>query len=218
MLLSLSGAHGPFFMRSLLILGDSAGRTGVGEVPGGEKIRHRSRMRARSSSASRSARGVGHRIKGDRTSRQRGIGWDAVALGHRRPLTGLVRPHQADETALSCTQFLREAVAYYASLGVCIDRVMTDNGTGYKKLFKTACDELGIRHVRTRPYTQKTNGKAEWFVQTGLREWAYSRPYVSSAQRGRPAALRPSLQLASPALDPQPSAANQPHIGCERPS
>ena len=59
---------------------------------------------------------------------------------------------------------------------------MTDNGAGYKKIFDAACEELGIRHIRTRPYTPKTNGKAERFVQTSLREWAYARPYESSAQ------------------------------------
>ena len=96
-----------------------------------------------------------------------------------------------DEKAVSCVQFLREAVAYYAGLGVRIERVMTDNGTGYKNTFKAACDELGIGHIKTRPYTPKTNGKAERFVQTSLREWAYARPYVSSAQRE--AALQPFL-------------------------
>lgn len=87
--------------------------------------------------------------------------------------------------------FLRQAVAYYASLGVRIERVMTDNGTGYKNQFRAACEELGIRHIRTRPYTPKTNGKVERFVQTSLREWAYVRPYESSAQRQ--AALQPFI-------------------------
>ncbi|MCW2492623.1 MAG: Integrase, catalytic region [Frankiales bacterium] len=96
-----------------------------------------------------------------------------------------------DEKAVSCVQFLRDAVAYYASLGVRIERVMTDNGTGYKNTFKAACEEMGIRHIRTRPYTPKTNGKAERFVQTSLREWAYARPYLSSAHRQ--AALLPFL-------------------------
>ncbi len=100
-------------------------------------------------------------------------------------------PSMPDEKAVSCVQFLREAVAYYASLGVRIERVMTDNGTGFKSVFKAACDELGIRHIKTRPYTPKTNGKAERFVQTSLREWAYARPYDSSAQRE--AALQPFL-------------------------
>jgi transposase InsO family protein len=136
--------------------------------------------------------GVGHRITGDRTlNRNRGIGWDAVHLAiddHSRVSFARVL---ADEGALSCAEFLRQAVAYYASLGVRIDRVMTDNGTGYKKIFQAACGELGIRHVRTRPYTPKTNGKAERFVQTSLREWAYARPYESSAQRE--AALQPFI-------------------------
>jgi len=136
--------------------------------------------------------GVGHRITGDRRiNRRGGKGWDAVHLAiddHSRVSFARVLN---DETALSCVQFLRDAVAYYASLGVRIERVMTDNGTGYKNQFRAACDELGIRHVRTRPYTPKTNGKAERFVQTSLREWAYARPYESSAERQ--AALQPFI-------------------------
>lgn len=137
--------------------------------------------------------GVGHRVTGDRTlNRNRGIGWDMVHLAiddHSRVSFALIKP---DECGANCAQFLREAVAYYASLGVSIDRVMTDNGCGYvSKVFRAACLELGIKHVRTRPYTPKTNGKAERFVQTSLREWAYARPYASSAQRE--AALQPFL-------------------------
>ena len=136
--------------------------------------------------------GVGHRITGDRTkNHNRGIGWDMVHLAiddHSRVSFAQVLP---DEKAVSCVQFLRQAVAYYASLGVRIERVMTDNGTGYKSTFKAACDELSIRHIKTRPYTPKTNGKAERFVQTSLREWAYARPYASSAQRE--AALQPFI-------------------------
>ncbi|MES1162924.1 MAG: IS481 family transposase [Rhizobacter sp.] len=137
--------------------------------------------------------GVGHRITGDRTlNRNRGIGWDMVHLAiddHSRVSFALIK---TDERGENCAQFLREAVAYYASLGVRIDRVMTDNGCGYvSKAFRAACTELGIRHVRTRPYTPKTNGKAERLVQTSLREWAYAQPYASSAQRE--AALQPFL-------------------------
>jgi transposase InsO family protein len=133
---------------------------------------------------------VGHRITGDRTkNRNVGIGWDAVHLAiddHSRLSFALIKP---DETALSCVEFLRQAVAYYNRLGVQIDRVMTDNGAGYKKTYRLACEALGIRHVRTRPYTP--NGKAERFVQTTLREWAYARPYESSAERE--AALQPFI-------------------------
>lgn len=137
-------------------------------------------------------RGIGHRITGERQHRNRGIGWDAVHLAiddHSRVSFARILPTEA---GLCCVQFLREAVDYYAMLGVRIERVMTDNGSGYvSKAFKAACIELGIRHVRTRPYTPKTNGKAERFVQTSLREWAYARPYESSEQRH--AALQPFI-------------------------
>jgi len=137
--------------------------------------------------------GIGHRITGDRAlNRNRGIGWDMVHLAiddHSRVSFALIK---TDERGDNCALFLREAVAYYASLGVRIDRVMTDNGSGYvSKAFRTACLELQLRHLRTRPYTPKTNGKAERFVQTSLREWAYARPYANSAQRE--AALQPFL-------------------------
>lgn len=137
--------------------------------------------------------GVGHRITGHGGHRRnRGIGWDTVHLAiddHSRVSFALVK---TDECGPSCAQFLRQALAYYASLGVRIERVMTDNGTGYRsKAFKAVCAELGVRHIRTRPYTPKTNGKAERFVQTSLREWAYAHPYASSAQREQ--ALQPFL-------------------------
>ena len=135
--------------------------------------------------------GVGHRITGDRSYRHRGAGWDMVHLAiddHSRVSFAQVLD---DEKAASCVQFLREAVGYYASLGVRIQQVMTDNGKGFKNAFRAACDELGIRHIKTRPYTPKTNGKAERFVQTSLREWAYAQAYESSVQRT--AALQPFL-------------------------
>jgi transposase InsO family protein len=137
-------------------------------------------------------RGIGHRITGERQHRNRGIGWDAVHLAiDDYSRVSFARILQ-DEKAACCTQFLREAVSYYAGLGVKIDRVMTDNGSGYvSKAFKAACAELGIGHIRTRPYTPKTNGKAERFVQTSLREWAYARPYESSEERH--AALQPFI-------------------------
>lgn len=137
-------------------------------------------------------RGIGHRITGDRQHRNRGIGWDAVHLAIDDYSRVSFARILDDEKGACCTQFLRDAVSYYAGLGVKIDRVMTDNGSGYvSKAFKAACAELGIGHIRTRPYTPKTNGKAERFVQTSLREWAYAKPYESSEQRQ--AALQPFI-------------------------
>jgi transposase InsO family protein len=137
-------------------------------------------------------RGVGHRIHGQRQHRNRGIGWDAVHLAiddYSRASFAQLKP---DEGSLCCTAFLRQAVACYAAWGVRIDRVMTDNGCGYvSKAFKAACAELGVRHIRTRPYTPKTNGKVERFVQTSLREWAYAKAYRSSDERE--AALAPFI-------------------------
>ncbi len=137
-------------------------------------------------------KGIGHRITGDQSkNKNRGIGWDAVHLAiddHSRVAFAQVK---TDETTQSCIEFLRETVAFYESLGVHVERVMTDNGTGYKKTYDSACAELGLRHLRTRPYTPKTNGKVERFVQTSLREWAYARPYRSSALRE--AALQPFI-------------------------
>ena len=136
--------------------------------------------------------GIGHRITGDRAkNRNRGIGWDAVHLAvddHSRVAFARVMP---DETKASCVDFLRQATAFFASLGVTISQVMTDNGSGYKKTFALACEDLGIRHLKTKPYTPKTNGKVERFVQTSLREWAYAKPYRSSASRE--AALQPFI-------------------------
>ena len=137
-------------------------------------------------------KGIGHRITGDPSkNKNRGIGWDAVHLAiddHSRVAFAQVK---TDETTQSCIEFLRETVAFYESLGVHVEGVMTDNGTGYKRTYDSACAELGLRHLRTRPYTPKTNGKVERFVQTSLREWAYARPYRSSAQRE--AALQPFI-------------------------
>ena len=134
---------------------------------------------------------MGHRITGDRTlNRTCGIGWDMVHLAiddHSRVSFAQVL---SDEKAVSCVQFLRQAVAYYASLGVRVQRVMTDNGKGFKNAFRAACDELGLRHIKTRPYTPKTNGKAERFVQTtSLRE---PTPDPTSAQRSARPPCSPS--------------------------
>ena len=122
---------------------------------------------------------VGHRITGDRTgqSNSRGIGWEFVHVAiddASRFAFSQIRP---DEKKESATAFLKAAVAYYNSLGITVARVMTDNGSCYRAFdFRNACRDLGLKHIRTKPYTPQTNGKAERFIQTALREWAYAQP------------------------------------------
>jgi transposase InsO family protein len=129
---------------------------------------------------------IGHRITGDRTgqSNSRGVGWEFVHVcidDASRIAFSKVMKNERKGCAIA---FLKAAVAYYESLGIRIERVMTDNGSCYKAFaFRRACRQLGIRHIRTRPYTPKTNGKAERFIQTSLREWAYARAYRTSRQR-----------------------------------
>jgi transposase InsO family protein len=127
---------------------------------------------------------VGHRITGQRTETHRGAGWEYVHVAiddTSRVAYAQVLP---DESGDSAAVFLRIAVAYYAGLGVTIREVLTDNGSGYRgRDFARACAELGLKHRFTRPYTPRTNGKAERFIQTALREWAYARAYSRSHQR-----------------------------------
>jgi transposase InsO family protein len=129
---------------------------------------------------------VGHRITGDRTghNKSRGIGWEFVHVcidDASRLAFSQILPDERKESAVA---FLKAAVAYYASLGVTVARVMTDNGSCYRsKAFRDACRDLGLRHIRTKPYTPKTNGKAERFIQTALREWAYAQAYPNSDRR-----------------------------------
>ena len=129
---------------------------------------------------------VGHRITGDRTgqSNSRGVGWEYVHVciddASRIAFTQIL----PDEKAVSAIAFLTAAIAYYKGLGITVTRVMTDNGSCYKaKDFAKACKALSLKHIRTKPYTPKTNGKAERFIQTALREWAYARAYPSSEHR-----------------------------------
>ena len=107
-------------------------------------------------------------------NRHLGIGWEFVDVciddASRIAFSRVMK----DERKESAIAFLEAAVAYYASLGVKVERVMTDNGSCYlSRAFGKACKGLGLRHIRTKPYTPKTNGKAERFIQTSLREWAY---------------------------------------------
>ena len=130
--------------------------------------------------------GIGHRITGDRTgqSSKRGTGWEylhvAIDDASRLAFTAIM----ADEKKESASAFLEQALAWFRTHGVTAQRVMTDNGSAYRsRLFATAIAAHGLRHKRTKPYTPRTNGKAERFIQTSIREWAYATPYTSSAQR-----------------------------------
>jgi transposase InsO family protein len=127
---------------------------------------------------------VGHRITGDRRGQSKVAGWEYVHVAIddcSRVAYCQVLP---DEEGVSACAFLRAAVAYYAGLGVTIREVLTDNGVCYRaRNFAATCSELGLKHRRTRPYTPRTNGKAERFIQSALREWAYARAYGTSAQR-----------------------------------
>ena len=127
---------------------------------------------------------IGHRITGNRRNASDGAGWefvhvavdDASRLAYVEVLT--------DERRRSCTGFLVRALRWFKDRGIRVERIMSDNGAGYvSRLFRKACRLLRLRHLRTRPYTPRTNGKAERFIQTLLREWAYALPYRSADSR-----------------------------------
>ena len=127
---------------------------------------------------------TGHRITDDRTVKSRGAGWEFVHVcidDHSRLGFSQVLASERKEDAVA---FLKAAITWYRKLGIRIERVMTDNGSCYRsRAFARACRALGLKHIRTRPYTPKTNGKAERFIQSSLREWAYGRAYQTSEQR-----------------------------------
>jgi len=130
--------------------------------------------------------GIGHRITGDRTgqSNKRGIGWEyvhvAVDDASRLAYTELL----SDERKESAVAFTARAVDWFARHGVTVERIMSDNGSAYKSFaFRDLLVARGIKHKRTRPYTPRTNGKAERFIQTSLREWAYAQPFRTSLDR-----------------------------------
>jgi transposase InsO family protein len=125
-----------------------------------------------------------HRVTGNRKDSVDGAGWEMLFVAiddHAR--IGFTEMYP-DEKTPAAVQFLRNAVAYYASLGVRVERLLTDNGAAFRaKDFARACQELGVRHRFTRPYRPQTNGKAERFIQSALREWAYGFTYQHSDQR-----------------------------------
>jgi transposase InsO family protein len=129
---------------------------------------------------------IGHRITGDRTgqSNSRGVGWEHLHLAiddHSRLAYSEILP---DEKRSSCIRFLLNALHFFRNHGVKVHRVMTDNGSSFRsRRYAKALRLLNIKHSLTRPYTPKTNGKAERFVQTSLHEWAYARAYANSEER-----------------------------------
>jgi len=129
-------------------------------------------------------KGAGHRVTGRRPSQAKGAGWefvhvcvdDATRLAYVEVL--------GDEKATTAIGFLGRALAFYRSHGIEVERLMTDNGSAYRSIAHAlACKALGIRHIRTRPYRPRTNGKAERFIRTMLGGWAYGAIYRDSAQR-----------------------------------
>jgi transposase InsO family protein len=126
----------------------------------------------------------GHRVTGDRHGPFGSAGWEFLFVAiddHAR--IGFTDMYP-DQGKISAVQFLRNAVAYYQSLGVQIKQLLTDNGSAFRSQdFAQACTALNVKHRFTRPYRPQTNGKAERFIQSALREWAYGFVYQNSLQR-----------------------------------
>jgi transposase InsO family protein len=129
--------------------------------------------------------GIGHRITGERLHRKGKLGWEYLHVAiddcSRLAYTELLPA----ETGEACAGFLARSAAWFAANGVAIRRVMTDNAFAYTKSrgFKATIAGLAARHITTRPYRPRTNGKAERFIQTALREWLYANAYTQSAKR-----------------------------------
>ena len=125
-----------------------------------------------------------HRVTGNRRDGVKGIGAEFLHIAiddHSRIAFTAMYP---DQTEASATHFLYSAVAWYARLNIDIQRILTDNGPCYTaRNFQRACAQIGLKPRRTRPYTPRTNGKAERFIQTALQEWAYARTYQNSQLR-----------------------------------
>ena len=138
--------------------------------------------------------GIGHRITGDRTgqSRKRGTGWEYlhVAIDDASRLAySEILPNERKQSAIA---FTCHALDWFKRFGITVERIMADNGSAYKSFaYRDLLASRGIKHKQTRPYTPRTNGKAERFIQTSLREWAYASAYETSAARTQ--ALAPWL-------------------------
>jgi transposase InsO family protein len=128
----------------------------------------------------------GHRITGERSRRRKGAGWDYVHVAIDDRTRIAYAEVLRDETSASSAAFLQRALAWYRTLGIRVRRILTDNGSGYiGRRFAHLREQLRVIHKRTRPYRPQTNGKAERFIQTLLREWAYATAYLTSAARAK---------------------------------
>jgi len=127
---------------------------------------------------------VGHRITGDRRSRSRGIGWEFVHVAIDDASRVAYAEVLEDERGPTAAAFLHRALAFFSASGVSVQALLSDNGSCYRSLhFAACCRSLGIDHRFTQPYRPRTNGKAERFIQTLQREWAYVRSFPSSSFR-----------------------------------
>ena len=127
---------------------------------------------------------IGHRIHGDPAKRVRGIGWEYLHVCIDDATRVAYAEMSSEEGERAVTDFVQRALAWFRDQGVWVERVMTDNGSGYRsRRFRNALAAVGARHLFTRPYRPQTNGKAERFIQTALREWAYVAPYRNSWAR-----------------------------------
>lgn len=129
----------------------------------------------------------GHRVTGERKgNRNRGVGWECVHVAIDDATRLAYVEVLPDEKRATTTGFTVRALRWFKARGIIVERIMTDNGSAYvSRLFAKVLGWLKIRHIRTRPYTPRTNGKVERFIQTLLREWAYAIPYRSSDSRNR---------------------------------
>jgi transposase len=140
--------------------------------------------------------GAGHRIVGRQGQRRnparldaagiarKSVGWECVHVCVDDATRLAYVEVLPDEKATTAIGFLRRAIGFYRSHGIVVERLMTDNGSAYRSTAHAlACRALGIKHTYTRPYRPQTNGKAERFIRTMLREWAYAAVYGSSPER-----------------------------------
>jgi transposase InsO family protein len=128
--------------------------------------------------------GLGHRITGQWQHRKQGAGWEFVHVAIDDASRLAYAEIRADERASSALSFLERAVTWFARRGVVVERLLTDNGACYRANgFTHLCQQLGLKHSKTRPYRPRTNGKAERFIQTLQREWAYAFAFQTSGER-----------------------------------